>query len=408
MSGLMSGFINKTPQVKIPATYMRGGTSKGVFFRLEDLPERARTPGPARDNLLLRVIGSPDPYGKQTDGMGGATSSTSKTVIVSKSTQPDHDVDYLFGQVSIDKPFVDWSGNCGNLTAAVGAFAISSGYVDEERIPDNGAVTEAVTQIVTVRIWQANIRKTIIAKVPVTNGEVQETGDFELDGVTFPAAEVQVEFMDPADGEGAMFPTGNLVDDLEVPGVGTLKATMINAGIPTIFINADAVGYNGTELQDAINGSPEALVMFETIRAYGAVKIGLIQNIKEAAARQHTPKVAFVAPPANYSSSSGKAITTNDIDLLVRALSMGKLHHAMMGTAAVAIATAAAIPGTLVNLAAGGGDRTSVTFGHPSGTLQVGAEAKQVNGQWTAKKAIMSRSARVLMEGWVRIPGDSF
>jgi probable AcnD-accessory protein PrpF len=396
----MSGLVSQAPQVKIPATYMRGGTSKGVFFHLDDLPERAQTPGPARDNLLLRVIGSPDPYGKQTDGMGGATSSTSKTVIVSKSTQPDHDVDYLFGQVSIDKPFVDWGGNCGNLTAAVGAFAISSGYVDEERIPDDG--------IVTVRIWQANIRKTIIAKVPVTNGEVQETGDFELDGVTFPAAEVQVEFIDPADGEGAMFPTGNLVDDLDVPGVGTLKATMINAGIPTIFINADAVGYNGTELQDAINGNPEALVMFETIRAYGAVKMGLIQNIEQATARQHTPKVAFVAPPANHSASSGKAITTNDIDLLVRALSMGKLHHAMMGTAAVAIATAAAIPGTLVNLAAGGGDRASVTFGHPSGTLQVGAEAKQVNGQWTATKAIMSRSARVLMEGWVRIPEDSF
>jgi len=404
MSGLMSGFINKTPQVKIPATYMRGGTSKGVFFRLDDLPERAQTPGPARDNLLLRVIGSPDPYGKQTDGMGGATSSTSKIVILCKSTQPDHDVDYLFGQVSIDKPFVDWSGNCGNLTAAVGAFAINSGYVEKDRLPENGAGSG----IVTVRIWQANIRKTIIAKVPVTNGEVQETGDFELDGVTFPAAEVQVEFMDPADGEGSMFPTGNLVDELEVPGVGTLKATMINAGIPTIFINADAVGYNGTELQDAINGNSEALAMFETIRAYGAVKMGLIQNIEEAAARQHTPKVAFVAPPANYSSSSGKAITTDDIDLLVRALSMGKLHHAMMGTAAVAIATAAAIPGTLVNLAAGGGDRTSVTFGHPSGTLQVGAKAKEVNGQWTATKAIMSRSARVLMEGWVRIPGDSF
>jgi len=400
----MSGLMSKAPQVKIPATYMRGGTSKGVFFRLDDLPERARTPGPARDNLLLRVIGSPDPYGKQTDGMGGATSSTSKTVIVSKSTQPDHDVDYLFGQVSIDKPFVDWSGNCGNLTAAVGAFAINSGYVEKDRLPENGAGSG----IVTVRIWQANIRKTIIAKVQVTNGEVQETGDFELDGVTFPAAEVQVEFMDPADGEGAMFPTGNLVDDLEVPGVGTLKATMINAGIPTIFINADAVGYNGTELQDAINGNPEALAMFETIRAYGAVKMGLIQNIEEAAARQHTPKVAFVAPPSDYNSSSGKAIITNDIDVLVRALSMGKLHHAMMGTAAVAIATAAAIPGTLVNLAAGGGDRTSVTFGHPSGTLQVGAEAKHEDGQWTAKKAIMSRSARILMEGWVRIPGDSF
>ena len=402
----MSGLISQAPQVKIPATYMRGGTSKGVFFRLEDLPERAQIPGPARDNLLLRVIGSPDPYGKQTDGMGGATSSTSKTVIVSKSTQPDHDVDYLFGQVSIDKPVVDWSGNCGNLTAAVGAFAISSGYVDKERTPDNGAVT--VTETVTVRIWQANIHKTIIAKVPVTNGEVQETGDFELDGVTFPAAEVQVEFINPADGEGAMFPTGNLVDDLDVPGVGTLKATMINAGIPTVFINADAVGYNGTELQDVINGNPEALAMFETIRAYGAVKMGLIQSIKEAAVRQHTPKVAFVAPPADYSASSGKTIVTNDIDVLVRALSMGKLHHAMMGTAAVAIATAAAIPGTLVNLAAGGGDRTSVTFGHPSGTLQVGAEAKEINGQWTVTKAIMSRSARVLMEGWIRIPGDSF
>ncbi|WP_298447430.1 2-methylaconitate cis-trans isomerase PrpF [uncultured Marinobacter sp.] len=392
--------MSHAPQIKVPATYIRGGTSKGVFFRLGDLPERARTPGPARDNLLLRVIGSPDPYQKQTDGMGGATSSTSKTVILSESTQPDHDVDYLFGQVSIDKPFVDWSGNCGNLTAAVGAFAINSGFVTKDRIPENGTAV--------VRIWQANIRKTIIANVPITNGEVQETGDFELDGVTFPAAEVQVEFMDPADGEGSMFPTGNLVDELEVPGVGTLKATMINAGIPTVFINAEAIGYNGTELQDDINSDPKALAMFENIRAHGAVKMGLIQNIEEGAARQHTPKVAFVAPPAEYTSSSGKKIAAGDIDVLVRALSMGKLHHAMMGTAAVAIATAAAIPGTLVNLAAGGGDRTSVTFGHPSGTLQVGAEAKEVDGQWTATKAIMSRSARILMEGWVRVPGDSF
>lgn len=387
------------PQIKIPATYMRGGTSKGVFFRLSDLPDKAQTPGQARDNILLRVIGSPDPYQKQTDGMGGATSSTSKTVILSKSTQPDHDVDYLFGQVSIDKPFVDWSGNCGNLTAAVGAFAINSGFVAKERIPENGTAV--------VRIWQANIRKTIIANVPITNGEVQETGDFELDGVTFPAAEVQVEFMDPADGEGSMFPSGNLVDELEVPGVGALKATMINAGIPTVFINADAVGYTGTELQDDINSDPKALAMFESIRAHGALQMGLIQNIDEAAARQHTPKVAFVAPPADYTSSSGKKIGAGDIDVLVRALSMGKLHHAMMGTAAVAIATAAAIPGTLVNLAAGGSDRTSVTFGHPSGTLQVGAEAKEVDGQWTATKAIMSRSARILMEGWVRIPDEA-
>jgi probable AcnD-accessory protein PrpF len=388
------------PQVRIPATYMRGGTSKGVFFRLQDLPEVCQVPGEARDKLLLRVIGSPDPYEKQIDGLGNATSSTSKSVILAAPTQPDHDVDYLFGQVSIDKPFVDWSGNCGNLTAAVGAFAINGGFVAKERIPENG--------ICTVRIWQANIRKTIVAHVPITNGEVQETGDFELDGVTFPAAEVQIEFMDPADGEGAMFPTGNLVDELEVPGVGTLNATMINAGIPTIFINAEDIGYKGTELQNDINSDPKALAMFETIRAHGAVKMGLISDIAEAANRQHTPKVAFVAKPSDYVSSSGKQINAADIDVLVRALSMGKLHHAMMGTAAVAIATASAIPGTLVNLAAGGGDRTHVTFGHPSGTLRVGAEAKEVNGQWTATKAIMSRSARIIMEGWVRVPGDSF
>jgi probable AcnD-accessory protein PrpF len=392
--------MNHKPQIKVPATYMRGGTSKGVFFRLQDLPEAAQVPGKARDALLLRVIGSPDPYGKQIDGMGGATSSTSKTVILSPSTRPDHDVDYLFGQVSIDKAFVDWSGNCGNLSAAVGAFAISGGMVAPAHVPHDG--------MAVVRIWQANIGKTIIAHIPMTNGEVQETGDFELDGVTFPAAEVRLEFMDPAAEEegagGSMFPTGNLVDDLEVPGVGNLKATMINAGIPTIFVNADAIGYTGTELQDAINGDAAALAKFETIRAYGAVRMGLIKDVSEAATRQHTPKVAFVAPPVGYTASSGKQVQAGDIDLLVRALSMGKLHHAMMGTAAVAIGTAAAIPGTLVNLAAGGGEREAVRFGHPSGTLRVGAQATQENGEWTVKKAIMSRSARVLMEGWVRVP----
>jgi hypothetical protein len=394
-----------TPQIKIPATYMRGGTSKGVFFRLQDLPEAAQVPGAARDKLLLRVIGSPDPYGKQIDGMGGATSSTSKTVIVAKSTRPGHDVDYLFGQVSIDKPFVDWSGNCGNLSAAIGPFAIANGFIDAQRIPENGTVT--------VTIWQANIGKTIVAHVPVIDGQVQELGDFELDGVTFPAAEVQLEFMDPAaesDGEGggAMFPTGNLVDELEVPGVGTLKATMINAGIPTIFVNAADIGYKGTELQDDINGDPKALAMFELIRAYGAMRMGLISHVEEAARRQHTPKVAFVAPPGDYLASSGKQIKAGDIDLLVRALSMGKLHHAMMGTAAVAIGTAAAIPGTLVSLAAGGRAHEAVRFGHPSGTLRVGAQATQFDGDWIVTKAVMSRSARVLMEGWVRIPGDTF
>jgi len=389
--------MSHNPQIRIPAAYMRGGTSKGVFFRLQDLPKAAQVPGPFRDALLLRVIGSPDPYGKQTDGMGGATSSTSKTVILSASDKPDHDVDYLFGQVSIDKAFVDWSGNCGNLSAAVGPFAINSGLVDSSRVPENG--------IAEIRIWQQNIGKTIVAHVPITNGQVQETGDFELDGVTFPAAEIQIDFMDPADsGEGAMFPTGNLVDELEVPGVGTFKATLINAGIPTIFLNATDIGYTGIELQDAINNDEKALAMFETIRAHGAILMGLIDHVDEAASRQHTPKVAFVAPAAGYIASSGKQVSEDDIDLLVRALSMGKLHHAMMGTAAVAIGVAAAVPGTLVNLAAGGGDRQSVRFGHPSGTLRVGAEARLQDGQWSARKASMSRSARILMEGWVRVP----
>ncbi|HCG5508262.1 TPA: 2-methylaconitate cis-trans isomerase PrpF [Vibrio parahaemolyticus] len=391
---------NKMNQIKVPATYMRGGTSKGVFFNLEDLPSEAQVAGAARDKLLLRVIGSPDPYGKQIDGMGGATSSTSKTVIVSRSSRDDHDVDYLFGQVSIDKPFVDWSGNCGNLSAAIGPFAIHAGLIPQDRLPENG--------IVTVRVWQVNISKTILVHVPIVNGFVQETGEFELDGVTFPAAEIQVDFVDPADGEGSMFPTGNLVDDLVVPGVGTFNATFINAGIPTIFIDAESIGYQGTELQDDINNDDAALAMFESIRAHGALKMGLISKLEEAQTRQHTPKIAFVSKPKNYQSSSGKAVNESEIDVLVRALSMGKLHHAMMGTAAVAIASAACVPGTLVNLAAGGGEKESVTFGHPSGTLKVGAQAKQTEQGWVVQKAIMSRSARILMEGFVRVPSDVF
>lgn len=397
--------MSHLPQIRIPATYLRGGTSKGVFFRLQDLPERAQVPGPARDALLCRVIGSPDPYGKHTDGMGGATSSTSKVVIISPSSQPGHDVDYLYGQVPIDQAFIDWSGNCGNLSSAVGPFAIANGFIDRARIPENG--------MVTVRIWQANIGKTIVAHVPVTGGEVQETGDFELDGVTFPAAEVQLEFIDPADegdgdGGGAMFPTGNLVDDLEVPGMGVFKATMINAGVPMVFVDAAALGYDGTELQGAINEDKAALAKLEAIRTHGAIRMGLVDSVEAAAKRPLTPKVAFIAPPKDYVSSSGKPVKAGDIDLLARAMSMGKLHHAMMGTASVAIATAAAVPGTVVNVAAGGGTREVLVFGHPSGTLRVGADVKQVDGRWVVTKAVMSRSARVLMEGTVRIPGDAF
>ncbi|MDA0127921.1 2-methylaconitate cis-trans isomerase PrpF [Vibrio sp. MarTm2] len=387
-------------QIKVPATYMRGGTSKGVFFNLADLPIEAQQPGKLRDDLLLRVIGSPDPYAKQIDGMGGATSSTSKTVIVSKSATPGHDVDYLFGQVSIDKPFVDWSGNCGNLSAAVGPFAIHAGLIEPERLPDNG--------IAEIRIWQVNIQKTIIAHVPIVNGLVQETGDFELDGVTFPAAEIQVDFVKPADGEGSMFPTGNITDEFDVPGIGAFKATFISAGIPTIFIDAEALGYSGAELQDDINNDVDALAKFETIRAHGALKMGLIGTLEEAESRQHTPKIAFVSPPKTYLASSGSEVNSGEVDVLVRALSMGKLHHAMMGTAAVAIASAACVPGTVVNLAAGGGEKQSVTFGHPSGTLKVGAAATQTESGWVVDKATMSRSARIIMEGFVRVPSTIF
>lgn len=378
-----------TGQIRIPATYMRGGTSKGVFFRLEDMPEATRVPGPARDKLFQRVIGSPDPYSAHIDGMGGATSSTSKCVIVSPSTRPDHDVDYLYGQVAIAEDAVDWSSNCGNLSTAAGAFAIHAGYVDAG--PDG---------IRTVRIWQANIGKTIIAHVPVADGAVQETGDFELDGVTFPAAEIVLEFVDPADGEGAMFPTGNLVDQIAGPD-GPIDATLINAGIPAVFVRARDLGYTGAELREAINSDPAALEMFEALRTAGAAAMGIAKTGR-------APAIAFVAPPAGHVTSAGKTVQADEIDLLVRALSMGKLHHAMMGTASVAIATAAAVPGTLVNEAAGGGERTSVRFGHPSGSLRVGAEASQVDGQWSATKAIMSRSARILMRGEVYVPEGSF
>ncbi len=385
------------PQTKVPATYMRGGTSKGIFFNLSDLPEAAQIPGESRDQVLLRVIGSPDPYGKHTDGMGGATSSTSKAVIISASEKPEHDVDYLFGQVSIDKPFIDWSGNCGNLSSAVGAFAISHGLIDAHRIPDNG--------ICEVRIWQANIGKTIINRVPITNGEVQETGDFQFDGVAFPAAEISVEFISPVNAGETIFPTGNIMDELDVPGVGRFQVTMISAGIPTVFLSAADIGYTGAELQEAINADEEALWQFESIRAYAAVCMGLIQDVSQAASRQHTPKIAFCAEPRDYDASDGKKVLASEIDLNVRALSMGRLHHAMMGTAAVAIASAAAIPGSLVNLVAGGGQRDAVTFGHPSGTLKVGAVVSERNGEWKIDKVVMSRSARVLMEGWVRVPG---
>jgi probable AcnD-accessory protein PrpF len=330
--------------------------------------------------------------------MGGATSSTSKAILVGKSSVPNHDVDYYFCQVAIDADFVDMSGNCGNLSSAVGPFAIKEGLV--ENVPQNG--------VCCVRIWQANIKKTILCYVTMVDGMVKEMGDYYIDGVAFPAEEIVLEFAEPVDPSEELFPTGNLVDDLEVPGVGTFKATMITAGIPTCFVNAADIGYKGTELQGDINSDPVALARFETIRSYAALKMGLISDLKEAQTRQHTPKIAFVAPKSDFTTSSGKEVKADEIDLHVRALSMQKLHHAMMGTASVAIGVAACIPGTLVNLAAGGGEKSAVEFGHPSGTLKVGAVIKQENGKYIVDKATMSRSARIIMEGNVYVPADTY
>jgi probable AcnD-accessory protein PrpF len=377
---------------------MRGGTSKGMFFRLQDLPAAVQRPYPTRDALRLRLLGSPDLYCKQIDGMGGATSSTSKAVILSRSIRPDLDVDYMFGQVSINRPLVDWSGNCGNLSAALGPFALRNGYVDVDRVPRDG--------MAVVRIWQANIGKTIVAYVPMTGGQVQQVGDFELDGVTFPSAEVQLEFMNSAAAEygnaGAMFPTGHVVDQLAVP----IMATLINAGIATIFVDASAIGYTCTELPDAINGDAKALDVFDTICAHGALPMGLIKTLDEAATRQHTPKIACVAPRARYTTCNGKVVAAGDVNLLVWALCIGKLHYAMLGSAAVAIGAAAAIPGTLGNRAAGGGEHGLVHFGYPSGCSRVSAQAIQVDGAWQVTKVVMSRIARVLMDGWVHAPSD--
>lgn len=381
--------------VPVRATYMRGGTSKGVFFALDDLPSAAQVPGPVRDQFMLRVTGSPDPYGKQIDGMGGGTSSTSKVVLVSRSTRSDCDVDYLFGAVSVESPVIDWSGNCGNLTAAVGPFAIERGLMV---VPTDG--------VVAVRIWQMNIGKRIIAYVPVANGKIVEGGGFVLDGVTFPSAEIKLEFLDPGADEdgvgGAMLPTGRVLDHLEIPAMGSIAATLINAGNPSIFVTAQDLGLRGDETQAEVNADMELLNRLEAIRAHGAVAMGLAASIDDATRnRPHTPKLAFLAPPKEFIAAGGKQIPANEIDVLARIMSMGKLHHAMTGTGAVAIAAAAAIPGTVVAKMVRPGTHGQTRIGHASGVLAVGAEAQETENGWYVSKVVTSRSARRLMVGEV-------
>ena len=382
-----------TMQTPIQAVFMRGGTSKGVFFREDWLPS-----DPAiRERVLLRVIGSPDPYGQQIDGMGCGTSSTTKVVIVGPATRDDSDVNYTFGAVAIGDPVIDWSGNCGNLTSAVGPFAIAQGLV---AAPENG--------IATVRIWQTNIRARIIARVPMRDGKVVEGGDFVLDGVTFPAAEIPLEFLQDAAQSEGMFPTGRLIETLDIPGIGPIEATLITAGNPAIMVHAATLGLTGAELQADINGNTALLARAEAIRAHCAVAMGLSKTAAEATElRPHTPKLAFVSQPRAYVASNGQAVAAEDIQLNARIFSMGKLHHAMTGTGAVGLAAAAAIPGTVVSQTMGG-PRTALRFGHPSGTLSVGAQTALRDGAWAVTSVTMSRSARRLMEGAVFVPEALF
>jgi probable AcnD-accessory protein PrpF len=378
-------------QVKIPAVYMRGGTSKGVFFRTDSLPENMEL----RDRILLRVIGSPDMYGQQIDGMGGATSSTSKVMLVGPSSLPDCDVDYSFGQVAIDKAIIDWSGNCGNLTSAVGPFAIAQGIVNA---PANGTAS--------VRMRHTSLNARIVAHIPMMDGDVVEDGDFELDGVTFPAAEILVEFLEPErqpEGHG-MFPTGNAMDVLEVPGLGEVEATMIIAGNPTVFVDSAQIGLRGDEMQTGVNKDFSLLAKLEAVRAHAAVRMGLAETVEEATVRRlHTPKLCFVSLPLEYRASSGKIVEPGMIDLNARIVSMGKLHHAMTGTGAIALGVAAAIPGTVIHRLLGM-TMNRVRFGHPSGVMMVGAAVEHRDGTWVLMKAVMSRSARRLMEGNVFVP----
>ena len=394
------GTVGADGMLCLAATVMRGGTSKGIFLLQSSLPPAARADPALRDRLLLRLIGSPDPYGAQIDGLGGGTSSTSKVVLVARSARPGHDVDYLFGAVAIGHPLIDWSGNCGNLSAAVGPFAIAQGLVPA---PRDG--------LATVRLWQANIGKTIVAHVPMQRGAVCEAGDFMLDGVAFASAAIELEFLDPGGGKagaaGPLLPTGRAVDVLTAPDGARVEATLINAGNPTVFVDAQAIGLTGLEMQHEVNANPALLDRLEALRAQAAVVMGLARSAGEATRdRPATPKLCFVAPPADYRAADGRRVSAADIDLLARILSMGRLHHAMTGTGGVAIAAAASIPGTLVQrLLPAAPPDGRVRFGHPSGSLSVAARASRSDdGRWRIDKVSMTRSARRLMQGSVFVP----
>ena len=371
-------------QKRIRAVFMRGGTSRALFFHATDLPGA----GPDRDRILLTALGSPDPYGRQLDGLGGGISSLSKACIIGPPSHPGADVDYTFAQVDVKNPVVDYQGNCGNCSSAVGPFAI-----DERLVPGVAGETR-------VRIHNTNTRKLIVAHVPVTDGEAAVEGDFELAGVPGRGARIALDFLDPGGaGTGRLLPTGKPRD--VVDGV---EASLVDATNPVVFVRAKDVGLAGTETPQSIDADRSVSARLEAIRVEAARRIGLPGSAA-------VPKIAFVAPPTDFTALDGARYRLDQVDLVARVISMGNCHRAFALTAAMCLAVAARLDGTLVHECATGATRASgrspagpLRLGHPSGILPIDAAVRVRDGAPWAERVTVYRTARRLMEGFLRIP----
>ena len=382
-------------QKRIPTVLMRGGTSKGLFFHDNHLPTDPAT----RSRVILAAFGSPDHNRRQIDGVGGGVSTTSKVAIISPSESPDYDVVYNFGQVSIDRPIVDFKGNCGNISSAVGPFAVDEGLVN------------AVEPITRVRIHQINTNKLIIAEVPVKDGRFADEGDYAIAGVPGTYARIALRFADPGGSlTGRLFPTGNRRDTIEIPGHGSIAITIIDAANPVVQVRAEEIGLLGTEI-DEIDADDEIKMTLEAIRCKAAVLIGLAASEKEATERsQAVPKIAFVSAPRPYTLPGGQTVAAQDIDLVARIMSMGTLHRSYAVSGGVCTVGAAMIPDTVVFdlLNADARRNDLLRIGHPGGVIDIGAVVEIDGDRCVYKEAVIGRTARRLMEGYVLVPEGHF
>jgi 2-methylaconitate cis-trans-isomerase PrpF len=379
-------------QRRIRAVFVRGGTSRALVFHHRDLPEDRA----AWDPVFLAALGSPDPGGRQLDGLGGGISSLSKVAVVGAPTRPDADVDYTFGQVEVTRAAVDYRGNCGNISSAIGPFAI-----DEALIPAREPTT-------VVRIHNTNTRKLIHAHVPVKAGEAAVGGDFALDGVPGTGARIALDFLDPGGAvTGRLLPTGQAQETLDVPGLGTVAASLVDATNPMVFVRAKDLGLDGTERPEILDARPGLPARLEAIRAAAAVRMGLARTPEDAGRTSPAvPKIAVVAPPTGYHTLTGATVEPDAVDLVARVVSMGKVHRAFALTGAMCLAVAARIAGTVAHEAAAlAGAAGDVRIGHPSGILPVAASvARGPDGAPVAQTVTVYRTARRLMEGFVLVP----